>query len=297
VSSIPWYVWVFFAALTVAISSAIEKRVLTKEHAVRFTASLSIMSALVSLPMLFFVEWSDITPMIALWLYGASFVGSVAFLFVVRAMRHIELGEVSIFLLASPATVAVLSYLFLDELLSQKEVAGLLLALLGVLILEWPSIRLSLKVSFVPGKARYVLFAVGAVVLYSIGALFDRHILSQFPVNAVEYVAITQCCIALNMVLFSRFHYGGFGQMWEGVRAHWKELGTVALLLSVSRVFYSQAVALTLVALVAVVKRSIAALLTNIFSHFFFGEDHFGRKMIAMAVVVAGILLVVPVWA
>lgn len=290
---IPWYVWVLFAAVTLAVSSVIEKRVLTKEHATRFTASLAIMSALVSIPLLLFIDWSDITRELALWLYGASVISSIAFLFVARAMRHIELGEVSIFLLASPAAVAVLSYFFLGESLSPREVLGLLLALFGMLILEWPTFTAFLRSSLVPEKMPYLFFTLGAVVLYSACALIDRHLLSTYPINALEYVAIIQCCVAFNMVLFSRFHYGGFWEMREGVRAHWRELGAVALLLSISRVFYSQAVSLTYVALVAVVKRGSTALLTNLFSRFVFDEDHFGRKMVAMAVVISGIVLVV----
>lgn len=290
--ALPWYVWALLAAFVVACSSVAEKRILTKAHATQFAASLAIMSAVVSAPFLPFIGWSDLSPSILLTIYGGSILGSLGFLIVAKAIRHIELGEVTVFLLSSPALVAVFAYIALGESLSPLDVGGLLLAILGMVVLEWRAIRAFLGSSLAPEKAHYLLLAILATILYSASVLVDRRVLSTFPVNAIEYTVLVQFMIAINMVLFSRLHYGGFAQMLEGIRAHWKALGMVAILLSIARMFYGQAIALAYVALVAVVKRSAAAVFTNVFSHFLLNEDGFGRKMAATGIIIAGIALV-----
>ncbi len=139
-------------------------------------------------------------------------------------------------------------------------------------------------------KTRYTLFAIGAVLLYAVGSLSDRFILKTYSINALEYTVLMQIGIAINLALFSRFHYGGFRQMHEGVVEHWKELGILSLVLSLGRVFYGMAMQVAYVALAAAVKRSASAIFTTTASHFLLGEDHYARKMSAVLVMVVGIL-------
>lgn len=287
--------WLLFAALSallVSFSSLIEKKVLLRHHSIEFSALLAFTNAIISLVGLFFADFSsfDIRFM---WIIAViAPISALAFLLVAKAMRHMDISEVSPLLGVTPLGVFLLAFLFLGERITMLQFGGVVMAIIGIYVLEAHGTeRLAdpLK-AFV--RSRYAGYVGLAILLYSFSALFDRIIVSRYGLDPLVYVMLIQICIgAYYLILFPLF-----GGQVKYLRHDIQQTGIWILLIAALtvgyRFFQLEAVSVAAsVGLVMIVKRS-SSFLTAILGGSFFHEGYLVRRTVAAIIIICGTVLI-----
>lgn len=289
---LPWYVFALGAAFVVAVSAVIEKKTLEKEDALHYSSATIVLGGLLSLPFLFFVEWSSLSWGELLFLYVIATLTSVSFFLVARSMKALEAGEVSTLLALTPATVAIAAFIIFGEALTSLQVLGLGLVVIGLLILEFPYLIALLKKTKDRVHVFYVGCALLAVGVYTASSLLDRVALTTFSVSSLSFIVITQTMCMANMLLLG-FVLRRHGQAsLSALRTSPRKVLIVASLLFVSRVLHAQAISLAFVALASGLKR-VGAIFTILLSGAFLHESGLLRKLLAASLVVSGAISLV----
>jgi drug/metabolite transporter (DMT)-like permease len=287
----PWYAFAFLCAVLLSAATLSEKRALNKVHTLDFTAALSLLNLLLSLPFLLMVK-SRIDGQELIFLLVSAALAAVSFFLVAKGMRHMEVSVVSPLLALSPGTSSILAFVFLGEALSPVEIAGIALMIVGSYILATKGgISLAEPISFVK-KSPYVRFILLSLVFYSFGAVMDRTLLSRFSVSIPTYMLYFHAFMALFTIPIVAY----FGATARGVAAAFKTSGTDlafgAIFTVGYRYFQMEALSLASVGLVSAVKRS-SSLFTTLIGGELFHERNLGRKLFACLTIIIGSALIV----
>ncbi len=286
-----WFVFSFISAIFTSFAAVLEKKVLFKSHAMEFASVLAVINAVLVLPLFLFIDYANLELAPVLILFFISVIGAVAFLLMIKAIRHKEISEVAPLRIISPGLTAFLAFLFLHENLEKMDVFGIMFLVVGLFVLEtrsWEGV--SFWEYFKP--SRYTLFIFGAIFLYSITALLDRYILSRYNFEPIAYIAFVHLFLAIHfLILHSTFHDG-----FHGLRRGISTLGGWILLVALFTVIYRlaqiQAISMTSVGL-AVAIRDISPLFTIIIGGELFHEKNLLRKVIASFIMAGGVALIV----
>lgn len=281
-----WIVYAILGAFFGGITSIIDKRVLLKEHATEFSAVLALFVAMLSLPFLPFADFSLLTPSVLSAVYLASLFGSVAFILLSKAIRHLDLSVSSPFLLFGPAITALMGFLILGERLSFVQMGGIGLIMLGGYILQVTGRGSK------PIKYKYILFIVVALLIYAVGSSIDRYLLGTLKVPLLTYLPVGQLFVGLNMIMIMSFFKDGFKGINRGVKNFGHILVIVAALTFIYRYFHLSAVSLAAIGLVAPIKYS-SSLFVTIVGGEIFHEEHVLRKTLAALVMFVGVCLII----
>ena len=289
--SLPWYVFALSAAFILAVVAVLEKKTLANESPLHFSFAVTVVGGLLSTPFLFFIPWEALSLSELLVLVAATCANVTGFWLVAKATKVLEASEVSVLLSTTPAAIALFGFLFLGEMLSAEQTLGILFIVLGLMVLELPHLFQTLRRK----KLREFVFVgiVGiAIVIYAASSVIDRVVLTTFGITPFHFIVFVQ---AMSMVVFalielvaSRGSLLAFGPF---LRSPVKVLA-VALLLSLSRVMYAQAVSLVYAALAASVKRT-GALFTVLLSGALLKEQGLIRKLAAVLLIIAGAITLI----
>src|SRR5262249_43009230 len=137
---LPWYVFGLLAALFISLASIFEKSALRHEEPIHFSAASMLVIGLMSSPFLLFVDFSAIPLYKLASMFGIAFLAAVAFFLVALSLKTLEAGEQGLILAFAPAATALSSFLFLGEALTQTAMLGIFLVVLGLVVLEFPSL-------------------------------------------------------------------------------------------------------------------------------------------------------------
>ena len=97
-----WFLFALGSAIFAALSALTEKKSLIKIHAMEFSCALAILNFLLSLPLIFLADF-NIPLFVLVVMYASSIIATVAFLFIAKAVRHLEVSLVSPLLNLNPA--------------------------------------------------------------------------------------------------------------------------------------------------------------------------------------------------
>jgi len=112
------------------------KKILIREHAMELAAVLAFLNAILALPILFFIDLAAISIEAYVIIFGAGLLGSFGYLFASKSIRHMELSEASPLFLLSPGLTAFLAFVLLGEGLTQNQLTGIVLLMIGAYVLE-----------------------------------------------------------------------------------------------------------------------------------------------------------------
>ncbi len=288
----PWYVFSLLAALGVSITSLIEKSVLKKEHALQFTAVLAIFVAVLSLPFFAVIDYRALPfwPMVYLFFYSA--FGALGFYLISQGVRHMEVSVSSPLIALSPGLIAVMSYIFLGEILTQWQVAGLILLVIGAYALETRRGGSLLDPIRAFRDSKYIHYILWALLIYGFTAISDRLVLARYHIQPEAYIAFIS--------IFLLFHYfimlALFNEGWQDVKIGFKQAGWWILVMAIITVGYryaqTYAVSMVNVGLASAVKHT-SVLLTTVIGGELFHEQNLLRKTMATLVILAGVYLLV----
>jgi len=177
-----WFLVAFTSALFSAAAAISQKKVLFKISALNFSLLLSFFNFLIVLPLLFKINFQDISPVAILILYGKSVLGSLAFLCVMLALKNMEISGALPLMALTPGVVALLAFLLLGEALSNLEIIGVFLLVSGTYILESGHHKDLLAPFKVFYQSKFHHYILGALVLFSVTSVLDKYLLRDFRV-------------------------------------------------------------------------------------------------------------------
>lgn len=289
---LPWYVFALAGAFFIALASVLEKKVLQHDEPIHFSGSSVVVASVLSLPFLFFVQWSSFTPYIFVLLYSISVLAAIAFVLIAVSLKNMDAGEQSVILAITPLVTAFFAFFVLDESLSPRALLGIVFVVCGLIVLEAQILfqkshsRIFFK-KFVP-----VGLALLAVVVHAASAMIDRIVLREGVISALDFIVVIQIFMLINFVAIS-FVRGKHDHFLDGsfMRNPLKLL-LFSVLIFLSRVTYAQSASMVYIALTAVLKRT-GALFTIVLGGAYLKEKHLGQKLLAGALMLLGVLFVI----
>lgn len=286
-----WFVYAVLSAFFASLSSILEKRSLERVHSVDFATAIAVLTAAITLPVFVLQPLDALTPRVVGLTYLLSLIAALAFMEVTRGVRHMEISASSPLFLLSPLMTALLAYAILGETLTPIQIGGIALLAVGTYILETE--RMGDVRGFFRHIAgdRYTRLIILGIFLYSLTALADRVMLSEWGVPATLLVALVQIFIAINFLLLALWQRGSLKGAHAVLRKEWRILGLVAIFTVLARITNAEATALVAVGLAAAVKRS-STLFTTVIGGEMFRDHGLLRKSIACAIMIAGVAVI-----
>lgn len=296
------FTWLIFALLTAilaSISSMVEKKTLFKQHALEFSATLSVYTLILSIPFWFLADLKSLSLEAIGYIYLGSLLGAVAFLLITKALRHIEISLTSPFLVFEPAMVAMFAAILLGEKITTLQILGISVLVIGAYILtshEHDHFFEPFKHIF---RSKYIKFILLALVIYALDSIIDKKIVGApadggFGVSVWTFLALVHFFLALNFAVMMIIFADGF----HGIRKGLKTGGWLVFMVGTFTIGYrlSQIYAISLpgvmVSLVIPIKR-LSALFSTIIGGELFREKHLLRKSLACLIMLIGAALMV----
>lgn len=269
-----------------------QKKALFNLHAMEFSSSLAITNLVLSLPLFFFVDVSQLSWELVFIMFVVSVLSSTAFLFISKGVRHMEISEASPLFVFAPAITTLIAFILLGERIGVQQLIGIAGLIIGAYILETKSKASLLEPFRVMRKSTYIRFIFFALLLYGFSSVLDRVALTTFAVEPLTYIVVVELFIAIEFFILVNIYYGGI----RDIRRSFQKTGWWIALVSVFTILYRwfqmSAVQLAYVGLVVAVKR-VATLITTLVGGELFHEHNLLRKTIACIVMIGGVLLVI----
>jgi len=286
-----WYVLALICAFLSSISTLINKKVLIKEHAMEFAAVFAVFNLIISFSIIKYVQFSIPTNLLFL-IFISAFVGTFATLYLLKAMRHMEISSAIPLTNLSPAVLAVLSFFILKEAISIKQVGAMCLIIIGAYILEVDHKISNLKEPLIKiWRSKYIHYIFLSVLLYSIASIIERYVLTH-GISPYTYIFVVQIFITINFFfLISAFHDGLQG-VKRGLKKNWKWILLLSIITLVDRISLFNAFALAFVPLVISIKR-LNTLFVTIIGGELFHEKRLALKISACIITLAGAILII----
>ena len=284
----PWYAFAFAGALVVAVTAIVEKRVVSQHEPVELSESVALIAAAISLPLLYFVKWQALTGETLAFVFVIAFLTACAFSLSMMALRRLDAGELSPILALTPAATALVAVAALGEVLAVSDAIGIAVVIAGLISLEVPALLSLRKVSRTQRLAAVTLGLL-AVVVYALSATVERLVLSAGHLRPFDFIVLAQVFMA---VPFSLYALSARRGLFKPLRENPGAVLGIALLLFGARVLHAQAVSMAYVALASALKRT-SALFTVILAGIFLKEKGTARKLVSLAIILAGVFLII----
>ena len=296
---VAWQSLMFVVIVLTALGTIVSKKTLFKEHAMEFSATLSVVIAIFSLPLIPLVDFT-IPKSYWLMLYMVSLFATVGFLLIAKATRHLDISSSSPLFAFSPVITAILALLVLNEKLTAVHVTGLALVFVGSYFLEMKPRKSMIKEVLTPIKtmieSKYIHFMFIALVLYGIGDIIERFMLNTSNpdgMTTISFFFIIHIFMAINFIILLEVYHDGFAGIKHGIKSAGLLMFIMALISFSGRfiTMYAVSIPAAQIALVVALKRG-SIVLSTFFGGELFKDKHIKQKTTAALVMVAGAILV-----
>jgi len=197
-----WYLIAFISALLSALAAIGQKKILFDLEALDFSLILSVINSIIVLVLIPTIHFQEISLLSLLILYFKTVIGALAFLFVMLAIKNLEISGALPLMILTPALVAFSAFLILGESLSIWEIVGLATLLIGIYILETSTTSSILESFKVFRKSRYKHYLVGAILLFTASTLIDKFLLKNHQLAPISFLFFQQIFLAINFIVF-----------------------------------------------------------------------------------------------
>lgn len=286
-----WLVYALICAFLTGSASLVHKKALIKQHAMQYSATLAFIALIFTLPIYLLIDYSRLELVPIVIAFFVSIFGSVAFLLVAKGLRHMELSAAAPLLVLGPVFSAILAYFVLGEALTPMQILGVIVVLAGAYVLEVHDLHHLLHPFQNVEHRKYGGLIITALLLYAVGSVGDRMILSHYGMQPLAFTAITHTFMAINFLILISIFYDGFKGIRRGIQEAGPWITLVAILTVGYRIAQAQAVKLAFVGLVLPIKRMSSFFVTLIGGNIFH-EEKIARKSIACLIMVTGVVLI-----
>jgi len=283
-----WYIFAILAAVLTAASTIVEKKTLLKEHAMEFSTVLAVFNFFIALVLLPYINLNFPLKMLAL-IYIASVLATIAFLFVAKAVRHMDISIISPLLAFDPAVVVILAFFILRERITYLQLFGILLLTVGSFVLEAENYNMK-KIFTKKFKSNYFYYIFLALILYGFCSILDKFILNTVP--PLTFIPIVHFFIAINFIILICIFHNGFEGIKHGIKSAGRWIFLVAILVTGYRLLQAQAISMTYVSLVIPIKR-MSNLFATVVGGRIFHEKNLAKRTLACIIMLAGAVLVI----
>ena len=287
-----WFWLAFLSAIFSAAAAISQKKILFKFEALEFSLLLSISNILLLIPFFFFLNYEDIFFDKLLVLYFKTILEAFAFWNVMLAIKNFEISKALPLLALTPGLVAVSAFVFIGDSLTQTEVLGIFLLVVGTYILETKSKQDLLdpfKIFIGSKKHHYVIIAL---LLFTITAILDRLLLNRYNLEPKSFLVFQNSFLAFNFILIFLFSKRSFKKLTGFINVDsLKLLILISVLTIVYRYTQIEAVKIAPVALVLAVKR-ISIFFAAVVGGRIFKEHNLWIRAAAAAIIIIGTLLI-----
>ena len=288
---IEWYLLALISAFFSATAAIFEKKALFKENALSFSTLFAIFNLMLVIPFFFFIDFQTLTSSGLLVLFIKSVLGALAFLCVMIGIKNLELSNALPLLVLTPGLVALGALIFLQESLTQLEILGMTLLLLGTYILQLKQKQKFLDPwkSLIKSKGYY--YIILALILFTTTSILDKAILKNFKVPVNAFMGFQHLFLAIIFITFIIFS-GKTRNIKHSIKYSWKIILFISMISIIYRYTQIQAVKIAPVALVLSIKR-ISVFFAVIIGGRIFKEHNLLTKAIATAIMIAGAVLII----
>jgi len=274
------------SSVLTGLAVVLEKNMLKTDYASAYSASAAVLIALVSLVFLPFLK-INITLEDLVLIYIISLLSTIAYLLTARTYRHGAISAASPLNATLPALFTViLAFVFLHEVLTVVQYIGIGITILAAYLILFPKRK---NKDF--ESNRYKRLIMISALLTAVSWLIFKYILSSADV--IEFVVIYQIFIALNMVVYMNFKYGGIKEIFTNSNVYKKELAAIVLLTIGYRITYYAAVASAPVSLVSPLYNTIIVIIAVFFGSLIFKEGKLTNKVLLAALILLGAFLMI----
>ena len=284
--------WLFYAFITaglVALSSIFQKGILKHEHALEFSMLTMTLVAIFSFIFLPNVNFNLINYKIIAIIYFFSWLGTLGFYFIMRAIRHMEISDVAPLLNFEVLFTSFLALIILGEKLKPVNWIGIAILFFGAYVLEFSKIK-GYKSFIKIFKSEYVFMIFLALVLYSFSSLGDRFILKNF-LDPITYLFFGNIFVAMNFFILHYGFYNGKGLVY-GFKKNWQIIIIVAFFIFGAKYTQFMAISMVNLALVIGIKR-LSSLFSVLIAGEMFHEKAVLNKAIASVFMIIGAYLII----
>ena len=285
---IEWYYLVLISAALMGFSSVLEKYMLKDEHASAYSASFSIIIALMALV---FVPLADfnISPYAVALVFLISVVSTISYILTARVYKHGNISVSSPILSSLPQLlIVVFAFMFLSERLSFVQYISIAVMIIAAYLLLFKAN--SRKKAAFEGK-KYVYELVVVIALMAIGGVLLKYLL--FYMNPYTYMVLVEAFMALDMTVYMQLHYGGVKEIAHNMRKYRKPLLAIAVITMAYRITYYVAVSTTYVSLASPLRNTLSVVITVLLGGMLFKEGNIARKLALAAVMLAAVYFLI----
>ncbi len=287
-----WFWLALISAIFSAAAAIFQKKILFKAEALEFSLILSILNILLLLPFFFLLNYEKIYFDNLLVLYIKTVLEAFAFWNVMLAIKNFEISKALPLLALTPGLVAISAFIFIGDSLTQMELIGILLLILGTYTLEVKSKQnlLAPLKAFIASKKHY--YVIIALLLFTITAVLDRLLLNKYNLEPKSFLVFQNLFLAVNFVLiflFSKKSFNSLSPFFKGNSL--KLIILISLLTIIYRYTQIEAVKIAPVALVIAVKR-ISIFFAAVIGGRIFKEHNLWVRAAAAAIIIIGTLLI-----
>lgn len=287
-----WYGFALISAIFSAAAAVFEKKTLFKEKALVFTLILAFFNIILSLPLAFTIDFTKISAISLLVLYGKTILGAFSFLFVMKGLKNLEISGALPLLVITPGLVAFFAFILLGERLNLFQIVGLIALLLGTYVLQAHHHENVLEPFKIFYRSRGHRYIVGALLLFTVTSLLDKILLKNFRLQPHPFLVFQHLFLAFNFILISLAGHINVTQVKSALKQSWKPILLVSVFTIIYRLTQIEAVKIGSVALVLSLKR-ISVFFAVVFGGKIFHDHYLTRKTIATMIMLAGAVVVI----
>ena len=285
---IEWYYLVLVSATLMGFSSVLEKYMLKQEHASAYSASFSIMTAVMALVFLPFADFNIGIYAIAL-VFVIGLVSTSSYLLTARVYKHGNISVSSPLLSSIPQLFIVLfAFIFLSERLSVAKYLSI-----GVMIIAAYLILFKTGGSRKPAfeSKKYLYELVGVVFLIAVGGVLFKYLL--YYITPYTYIVLVEVFMAIDMIVYMQLRYGGIKEIAHNIGAYKRPLLMIAAITLAYRISYYMAVSTTYISLTSPLRNTVSVVITVLLGGVVFGEKDIMRKLALAAVMIAAVYFLI----
>ncbi|MFH0912439.1 MAG: EamA family transporter [Patescibacteria group bacterium] len=297
----PWYWFALLAAVCIGVKTVWQKSELKKEHSLDYVVVLSLISMVVVGFLWPWAHWETLSLTLVGYIYLASILGSLSIWLGAKALRHLDISLVAPQEVLATVFTLGFAYLLLGDHLTLMQWAGVAILILGGLLLTrdsfaanhsfgWPA---NLRIGDAINKRTalfYELVLLLSMVFLSLSSIVDKIVLRQ--TDTITFIFLVSIFLFINHLIIYTVVVGDVRQIPHKVDNLGWAIVAIAVLTTLSRLTYAQALSLTELSLVISLKKS-SILIATIWGGRLFKEGHLVLRVSLAVLMLIGVWLLV----
>ena len=298
---VPWYWFALIAAVCIGIKTVLQKKELRREHSLDYVVVVSLVAMLLAGFLWPWVHWETLDWHLVGYIFLASILGALSIWTGAKALRHLDVSLVVPQDVLATALTLGFAYFLLGDRLTVIQWLGIAALVAGGIMLTrgsfatsrsfgWPA-NLPIGNFFQKKNALfYELLLLLSMVFLSLSSIVDKIILQQ--TDTVTFIFVVSSFLFVNHLLIYAIVAGDVGQIPRKVdKLGWIIVG-IAVLTTLSRLAYAQALGLAELSLVVIVKQ-ISILIATIWGGRLFKEGHLVWRVSLAVLMLVGVWLLI----